>query len=199
MIIISAIEPAKLNLDLLIENKSENNIIYQGKFGQFVYLLKSDRINTWKNSVRSFLKQKENEFLFLGHGKNITNNNYSGCIISGHVNLSGENPLIGKNADKFGPRFFDVGDLYSEKLRKKIFKNNNKFLTDNILIPKKIDDLTELEKRVLNLSEISFAALTRDVFAGALIAKHGNAATAGLVLFQDSFDLNEIINFAEIS
>jgi len=43
-------------------------------------------------------------------------------LISDHINFSGANPLIGKNLEKFGPRFPDVSDLYAESLRTAIKK-----------------------------------------------------------------------------
>ena len=37
--------------------------------------------------------------------------------ITDHINLSGFNPLIGLNADEYGPRFFDMSDGYNKKYR----------------------------------------------------------------------------------
>ena len=39
-------------------------------------------------------------------------------IVKDHIKLSGHSPLRGKNIDEFGPRFFDVSDMYTAKLRK---------------------------------------------------------------------------------
>ena len=47
-------------------------------------------------------------------------------LISDHINFSGTNPLIGKNLEKFGPRFPDVSDLYSADLRQVIKENASK-------------------------------------------------------------------------
>lgn len=41
-------------------------------------------------------------------------------LISDHINFSGSNPLIGENLEQFGPRFPDVTDLYTQKLRTEI-------------------------------------------------------------------------------
>lgn len=41
-------------------------------------------------------------------------------LIADHINFSGANPLIGPNLDTFGPRFPDVSDLYTARLRKAI-------------------------------------------------------------------------------
>lgn len=38
-------------------------------------------------------------------------------IISDHIKFNGSSPLCGKNIDEFGPRFFDVTDMYTKSLR----------------------------------------------------------------------------------
>ncbi len=38
-------------------------------------------------------------------------------VIDDHLNLMGTNPLVGPNDDRFGPRFPDMTDLYSKRLR----------------------------------------------------------------------------------
>ena len=43
-------------------------------------------------------------------------------LISDHINLSGNNPLIGKNLDEFGPRFPDMTYVYNRELREKLKK-----------------------------------------------------------------------------
>ena len=39
-------------------------------------------------------------------------------VIDDHLNLMGGNPLVGANDDRFGPRFPDLTDLYSPRLRR---------------------------------------------------------------------------------
>ena len=46
-------------------------------------------------------------------------------VIEDHINLSGLNPLRGKNDDSFGPRFVDMSNAYSKDLIQKALKENS--------------------------------------------------------------------------
>jgi inosine/guanosine/xanthosine phosphorylase family protein len=41
-------------------------------------------------------------------------------IVEDHINFSGQNPMIGPNAESFGPRFFDMSEAYDTDLRKRL-------------------------------------------------------------------------------
>ncbi|MEZ5283431.1 MAG: purine-nucleoside phosphorylase [Vicinamibacterales bacterium] len=43
-------------------------------------------------------------------------------VIDDHINLMGSNPLIGANDERFGPRFPDMSEVYSRRLRELAFE-----------------------------------------------------------------------------
>jgi hypothetical protein len=195
LVIIATIEPEKLGISCKFKYKYKEYFVYQyNQNDYYVHLTNTINIKIWLDSVRNFIDQDENRFLFIGKGREAGENKHAGCIVTGHVNLSGINPLIGPNADQYGPRFFDVGDLYSVEMRNNLFKENDDFTRGNILIPASMEELSELEKKVLNLENIKISGLTKDIFGGAIAAKQAKAKSAGLLLFQDEYDLPKIVN-----
>src|SRR5262245_65839963 len=42
-------------------------------------------------------------------------------VMSDHINLTGRSPLMGTNADELGPRFPDVADAWSPRLRQRLY------------------------------------------------------------------------------
>jgi purine-nucleoside phosphorylase len=50
-------------------------------------------------------------------GINLTLERGGLVLISDHINLQGSNPLVGPNDDAFGPRFPDMSEAYSRRLR----------------------------------------------------------------------------------
>lgn len=39
-------------------------------------------------------------------------------LIADHINLTGRNPIVGQHDERFGARFFDMSEAYSERLRR---------------------------------------------------------------------------------
>ncbi len=58
-------------------------------------------------------------------------------IMTDHINMFGDNPLMGKNYDELGPRFLDMSQTYNKELIKKAFeigRANNIDLKEGIYV-----------------------------------------------------------------
>lgn len=65
------------------------------------------------------------EYTIITNASGAVNTSYKPgdiMIIKDHIKLNGASPLRGKNTEEFGPRFFDVTDMYTASLRKKALK-----------------------------------------------------------------------------
>lgn len=61
--------------------------------------------------------------LIITNAAGCINTDWEECdmmVISDHINLSGDNPLIGENLEEYGVRFPDMTDTYNRDLREKL-------------------------------------------------------------------------------
>ncbi|MBQ6332772.1 MAG: purine-nucleoside phosphorylase [Clostridia bacterium] len=74
--------------------------------------------------VRTMKKLGVEKLLVTNAAGGVNMNFHAGdlMLISDHINLSGSNPLIGKNLDEFGPRFPDQSNVYDKDLRAKMIE-----------------------------------------------------------------------------
>lgn len=72
--------------------------------------------------VRTMKKLGVQKLLVTNAAGGVNMNYHAGdlMLISDHINLSGSNPLIGKNLDEFGPRFPDQSNVYDKDLRARL-------------------------------------------------------------------------------
>jgi purine-nucleoside phosphorylase len=113
--------------------------------------------------------------------------------LSDHLNLIGSNPLRGLNDDRLGPRFLDLTEVYSKKLRS-LAREEGKRLAINVIsgvyaclpgpsyeTPAEIKMLRTLGADVVGMSTVPEAIVARhaglDVLAFALVTN----AAAGVV------------------
>ena len=74
--------------------------------------------------VRVMAKLGVKQLILTNAAGGVNLNYYPGdlMLIADHINYSGSNPLIGQNLPEFGPRFPDVSNLYTARLRKVIME-----------------------------------------------------------------------------
>lgn len=72
--------------------------------------------------VRTMKKLGVQEMLITNAAGGVNTSFHAGTLmlISDHINLSGGNPLIGRNPDEFGPCFPDQSNVYDRELRMKL-------------------------------------------------------------------------------
>jgi len=90
------------------------------------------RFHFYEGYEQDFLSMPIRVMKKLGVGKLLLTNAAGGVntsfpvgslmMITDHINYSGKNPLMGHNLDEFGPRFPDMGDIYTKELRVKLKK-----------------------------------------------------------------------------
>ena len=70
--------------------------------------------------VRAFSQLGVKNLILTNAAGGISENYFPGDIISitDHINLTGNNPLMGKNFDTFGPRFPDMSEVYDKNFIK---------------------------------------------------------------------------------
>jgi len=137
---------------------------------------------SWKNAVRKTADDGANKFIFIGKGRNISAPETDVALVADHINLSGKNPLIGPNNEKYGVRFPDMTDLYSEKIRRELSAEN---IPEVILLaPRDPENLTALEKNVI--SSTAAMVISGDIIPGVVTAKHLGGISAALVVLSEN-------------
>ena len=99
-----------------------------GKIGEKKVLCMSGRFHAYEGYEYARLSITVRVFHLLGVKRTILTNAAGAVnqsyrpgdvmIISDHIKLTGQSPMIGPNIPEFGERFFDVSDMYTASLRK---------------------------------------------------------------------------------
>jgi purine-nucleoside phosphorylase len=103
-------------------------------------------------------------------------------VIDDHINLTGVNPLVGPNEDRFGPRFPDMSEVYSSSLRK-IADDAGRAM--NLLLPHGVyvallGPSYETPAEIRYLRKIGADAVGMSTVPEALVARHMGLNVLGI-------------------
>ena len=123
-------------------------------------------------------------------------------IITDHINLLGDNPLIGPNLDEFGPRFPDMSEPYSNELislAEKVASENNIAVQKGVFVAVSGPNLeTKAEYRFLR--KIGADTVGMSTVPENIAAVHSGIKVLGLSVITDECfpDTLQPINVQEI-
>lgn len=160
--------------------------------------------------VRTFCLLGAKNLILTNAAGGISSNYNPGDIVSitDHINLTGDNPLIGKNIDTFGPRFPDMTEVYSKhflELAESIAKHHFEFKTG---IYAWFTGPTYETPAEVNFAKIIGADLVgMSTVPEAIVAKHAGMKVCAFSLVTNlaagisvtPLDHNEVIEIAELT
>ncbi|MCX6233566.1 MAG: purine-nucleoside phosphorylase [Bacteroidetes bacterium] len=133
------------------------------------------------------------KYLLVSNAGGAVNLNFkkgSLMLIDDHINLLPGNPLIGKNLDKFGPRYPDMSEPYSKFLNDKLVNiaaRLNITLHKGVYVPMPGPMLeTRAEYRYLRI--IGADVVGMSTVPEAIVAKHMNLPCAAISVITDECD-----------
>lgn len=157
---------------------------------------------TFPVRVMKFLNIKR---LLVSNACGTVNPNFSKSelmLITDHINLLGDNPLIGKNHDELGPRFPDMSQPYDENINEKIRKAAKKLgikLNEGVYAAVAGPNLeTRAEYRYMRI--IGADVIGMSTIPEVLVANHMGLPVAAISVITDECDPDNLapVNIKEI-
>lgn len=123
--------------------EGHSGFLYTGTLNNVPVVVMSGRNHYYEgNSMKDIthpirvMKELGVEYLVTSNAVGALNENYRPgdiMVVTDHINLMGDNPLIGDNYDQYGPRFLDMSEVYNKKLISLVEEYSK---TNNVLIHK---------------------------------------------------------------
>lgn len=160
--------------------------------------------------VRTFSSLGAKNLILTNAAGGISPNYNPGDIVSitDHINLTGDNPLIGKNLDDFGPRFPDMSEVYSkqfQQLAEKIAQNHFEFKTGiyawftgpTYETPAEVNFAKKIGADLVGMSTVPEAIVAKH--AGMKVSAFSLVTNLAAGISDSPLDHNEVIEIAELS
>jgi len=168
--------------------RSISDGVKAGFLGEKVIFLETRLADVYEQAalVKAVRKIGCEKFFLIGGGSPGSDEGDNDVFfIDDQVNLSGQNPLIGIRLSDTEERFPDMSDLYDRDFNtcfgNFLSKRGMKVDRGILLVPRKLDVLTDVEKEAIKFFEK--VVLSKDIFAYALAARHAKASLiAGMVV-----------------
>lgn len=104
-----------------------------------IHLYEGNNAGVIDDIIKAFYDAGINQILVTNAAGSLRETMPAGSImmIEDHINFMGINPLVGKNKDKYGPRFVDLSEAYDSKLMaqmKEVAKKENIKLFEGVYL-----------------------------------------------------------------
>jgi len=149
-------------------------------------LQNSADVELWRRAVRAALDAGIRHFILCSIGQPVSqSNSVDGLFVTDHLNLSGQNPLVGPNAEQYGPRFPDVSKMYEREKAAVVTelaqRHGIQLESGLLLIPQQLPKLTELEQQIIAQNRV--AAVGGAIFSGAITAAHAGCRSTAIIFY----------------